>query len=270
MVRPIYRLNQKLKGGDNPEQASADETKRGIDGRFFIFAGLKGRGLNGFGSFPTQWGIDWSLFFDFDGKGETRIGKDRVQPSYRIDSSLVNPLGFLPEFSKVEAEPPLTVKALQAVPKDPVDNPANLALRNLMRGMSMSLPSGQAVAMAMGLTPLTGAQLKVGKAVTDDFEKLPSVANLHPSFVDEAPLWFYMLAESQREWFTRAQKSGKGDAEPASLGEVGSRIVAETLVGLLLADGRSYLNQAPAWKPTIGKKAGFDAADLVKFALGIA
>ncbi len=98
MVRPIYRLNQELKGGDKPDHATDDERRRGLEGRFFVFAGVNQRALNGFGEFPGQWAIDWSLFFDIDGSGSYG-GKARAQPAYKIDTSLVNPLGFLPEFS---------------------------------------------------------------------------------------------------------------------------------------------------------------------------
>jgi hypothetical protein len=56
---------------------------------------------------------------------------------------------------------------------------------------------------------------------------------------------------------------------PVKLGAVGSRIVVETFMGLLLNDGHSVLRQAPAWKPEIGKKTGFDMADLIKYALKV-
>ena len=69
MVRPIYRLNTKLSGGADPNQATQAEKDRGIAGRFFIFAGVQKRGLNGFDEFPEQWAIDWSLFFDINGSG---------------------------------------------------------------------------------------------------------------------------------------------------------------------------------------------------------
>ena len=44
-------------------------------------------------------------------------------------------------------------------------NPANLAQRNLLRGLSMGLPSGQDVARAMGVAPIADGDLRVGKAV---------------------------------------------------------------------------------------------------------
>ncbi len=274
MVRPIYRLNTKLTGGNQPPDLTCpNEIDRGIDGRQFIFAGLKDRGLNGFDEFPQEWAIDWNLFFDLTEDKESRIAKDRTQPAYKIDSSLVNPLAFLPEFSQVDKQPPLdNVKKLQPDPqldrqKRPVIN--NLAFRNLLRGMSMGLPSGQDVARAMGYEPLQDSELKVGKAINNEKEKikydeLPTLASIHKDFIGKAPLWYYILAEAAHDW----QMNGGTTETSTSLGKVGSRIVLETLVGLLLYDSHSFLRQAPAWKPEIGKKENFDMPDFIKYALG--
>lgn len=267
MVRPIYRLNTELDGGEDPRHASPNERARGIDGRFFIFAGVQRRGLGGFDAFPEQWAIDWSLFFDIDGSGK-KGGKARVQPAYKIDTSLVNPLGFLPEFSNANKNPPLTIKSLQASPNDKLRAPANLAQRNLLRGMAMGLPSGQAIADLMGVDRVPEKSLWVGKAIVAELPKSKALSEIDASFEDNAPLWFYILAEAQYEWLQRAKaKGGKGDAEPVTLGAVGKRIVAETLIGLLWADGHSYLSQAPNFEPIIlgGTKAS--VGDLIKFAL---
>ena len=267
MVRPIYRLNTHLKGGDDLLIATPDEITRGLDGRFFIFAGVNKRALNGFGEFPDQWAIDWSLYFDIDGSGH-KGGKQRAQPSYKIDTSLVNPLGFLPEFSKtVDFTPPLTVEQLQAKANDPVNNPANLAARNLLRGLSMQMPSGQAVARAMGLPVIPDAELKIGKAILEEFMGAKSITDISGSFKDNAPLWYYILAEAQHAWFGRASKPGSmGNNEPVTLGPVGGRIVAETLVGLVQGDGHSYLVQDPNWVPLVGGR-NLTMGHLIKYAL---
>ena len=269
MVRPIYRLNTQLDGGDDPSNANADERARGLDGRFFIFAGVQRRGLNGFDEFPKEWAIDWSLFFDIKGSGKLG-GKKRVQPSYKIDTSLVNPLGFLPEFSvTAPPAPPLTVAQLQGRPVDPVNDPANLAARNLLRGLSMKLPSGQVVARSMGLTPIADDELRVGKAIVDELESAPTLVSIDAGFADNAPLWYYVLAEAQHEWRLKATgPRGKGDAEPLTLGAVGGRIVAETLIGLIAADGFSYLNQDPNWEPLIGGKHT-TVGKLIEYALAL-
>jgi hypothetical protein len=91
-----------------------------------------------------------------------------------------------------------------------------------------------------------------------------TITKVDPSFAGNAPLWYYILAESQFEWLRRA-KAGKGDAEPMTLGSVGKRIVAETLIGLLAADTNSYLRQAPNWQPMIGGTMLATMGDLLKF-----
>ena len=265
MVRPIYRLNTRLNGGDDPLKATPDEIARGLAGRFFIFAGVQQRGLNGFDEFPKQWAIDWSLYFNIKGSIKN-VGKQRVQPAYKIDTSLVDPLGFLPEFSQPARppNPPLTVEQLHSVPLDPVNNPANLAQRNLLRGLRMGLPSGQDVARSMGIEPIRDRVLRVGKAVVEDWDSNPTLASIHDSFIGRAPLWYYVLAEAQYEWIQRATgRGGKGDEEPLRLGTIGGRIVAETLLGLLWGDGHSYLRQAPNWTPATIRSMG----DLIDFAL---
>ncbi|EJB01760.1 heme peroxidase family protein [Rhizobium leguminosarum bv. trifolii WSM597] len=268
MVRPIYRLNTKLHGGDDPNEANPSEKDRGLEGRFFVFAGVQDRGLNGFGEFPSQWAIDWSLFFDINGSGH-KGGKERAQPAYKIDTSLVNPLGFLPEFSKtVPASPPLTVEQLHGTPVDPTSDPANLAARNLLRGVALRLPSGQSVARAMGLPVIPDNELKVGKAVIDEMEAAMSIVDISANFADNAPLWYYVLAEAQHDWFKRATaEAGLGDLEPVHLGPMGGRIVAETLIGLVFGDGHSYLVQDPNWEPNIGGRS-LKMGDLVEYALG--
>ena len=262
MVRPIYRLNTELQGGDDRERATADEKRRGLDGRFFVFAGVQQRGLNGFDEFPKEWAINWSLFFDIKGSG-AKGGKERAQPAYKLDTSLTNPLGFLPEFSQpVSGGPPLTVSKLQAVQADPT-NPSNLAVRNLLRGMSMGLPSGQDIALALGIKPIEDKNLRIGKAVLKDWPNSPTLVSLDASFAGKAPLWYYVLAEAQYEWVQRATEDPAKDATPLHLGTIGGRIVAETLIGLLWGDGHSYLRQAPNWQPSGIRHMG----DLLAFAL---
>jgi hypothetical protein len=68
-------------------------------------------------------------------------------------------------------------------------------------------------------------------------------------FLEKTPAWYYILKESE----VRAN----GD----SLGEVGSRIVAETIIGLMQNDPSSYLNEHEhdgdddhLWNPSKGVK----------------
>ena len=128
----------------------------------------------------------------------------------------------------------------------------------------MGLPSGQDVARAMGVEPIKEENLRIGKAVVADWDTNPTLVSTNPVFEDKAPLWYYVLAEAQYEWILRAKAKGsKGNEEPLRLGTVGGRIVAETLIGLLWADGSSYLRQAPNWKPDTVRSMG----DLISVAL---
>jgi hypothetical protein len=55
-------------------------------------------------------------------------------------------------------------------------------------------------------------------------------------------------------------------ADGAHLGIVGSYIVAETIIGLLEGDSRSYLTRAPLFQLCYGSGGDFKMADLIKFA----
>lgn len=238
MVRPVYRLSAAdLKSG---------VTVKGLDGRKAIFAPNPNDGLNGFQEFDDANGIDWRLFFDTRTHllSPTLLGKGRVQPAYKIDSSLVNPLGFLPEFSRLH-----TNKPTGAVHTN------NLAFRNLKRGVALQLPSGQAIARFMGLEPLHDDQLLVGKANTDGLETNKSLLAIDAGFHGKAPLWYYILAEAQADWRTAAEQHSTNDdrnAQPTMLGPVGGRIVGEVIIGLLLGDRDSFLSMEPSWQPLFG------------------
>ena len=270
MVRPIYRLNAK-----HTQNGPADDPS--IAGRFFIFAGVQERGLNGFGQFPRHWAIDWSLFFDINGSG-TKGGTVRVQPSYKIDTSLVNPLAFLPEFSSDPAAigTKLTVQTLQST-EVAHTSPNNLAIRNLWRGNSMGLPSGEDVARAMGFVPLTPEELWVGKAQKKEDgtpDKVSGISTVAEGrFIGKSPLWFYCLAEANAQWLkaVKGKSVAKSNTTATSLGPVGGRIVAETLIGLLLGDSHSFLNQDPNWKPMIptANADSFTMGDVIKYALRV-
>jgi hypothetical protein len=97
----------------------------------------------------------------------------------------------------------------------------SLAARDLQRGMGTGLPSGEAVARAIGARALTRQDLELA------------------DWQDETPLWLYILRE--------AAARGGGD----HLGEVGGRIVAEVIVGIIRTDPESYLINDPSWRPTL-------------------
>jgi hypothetical protein len=155
--------------------------------------------------------IDWQTFFDF--------GDALVRPNKKIDTTLSS--------------------VLFALLGQPSGEPTSLAIRNLLRNLTMGVPSGQRVARAMQLPSLTGA----------DLEDLHDV-HLH----NRTPLWFYVLREAQVA------------ADGQYLGPVGGGIVAEVIRGLVEGDSQSYLNQYPDWTPTYGTGGDFTAADLLRAA----
>jgi hypothetical protein len=227
MVRPSYLLN------DVARSTAKFRSKAGRNADFAripIFVPASGKptdAMNGFGEpVPEAWGIDWRFFFGVFPEAKPGV-KQVPQPSYGVDTTLVDPLGALPEF----------------VPQFPAGSPfASLPFRNLLRGFRMGLPSGQAVARFLGIRDVLweedlwqrqgkGAELVAwpeGKILYEKQKRWLS---------GRAPLWFYILKEAEvRE---RGQR----------LGEVGSRIVAETMVGLAWYDHFSYVLQSPRWTP---------------------
>ena len=118
----------------------------------------------------------------------------------------------------------------------PEGEPISLATRNLLRNLTMKVPSGQRVAQAMNLPELPAGDL-------DDLQPL----RLH----QRTPLWFYVLRE--------AEVTAGGE----HLGPVGGRIVAEVIVGLIKGDRQSYLRQDPDWTPTYGTGGSFTMVDLL-------
>lgn len=241
MVRPSYALN-------DVARSSARFT---LDGKDFNFARIPvfvphsaapTDAMNGLGEpLPAAWGIDWAFFFGKLGTAKTGA-KQIPQPSYRIDASLVDPLGDLPEFASGPS--PF----------------ASLAFRNLQRGVSMGLPSGQGVARMMGAKVLSDEQLWSVRNEEESLEPWTdgrAFFNSHKRWLQgTAPLWYYILKE--------AEVLHHGH----HLGEVGSRIVAETLIGLVWYDHYSYLFQMPRWTPAeeqLGLPAKLDMQALTEF-----
>jgi hypothetical protein len=227
MVRPRYKLNQDIK--------------------LPIFSGIPGdpNDLGGFRPMPANFAIDWPNFIDLgDGAGAAA-----PQLSYKIDTSLVNPLGNLPP--QVAVNPPI------------------LALRNLMRGATFQLPSGQRVAEALGVPPLTDDELLIGKATADSTRK--PMKDIAPAFAGNAPLWAYILSEAQvTSWKDPAHAGLAENDIPIRLGPVGGRLVAEVFASLLRGDRMSYLYADPAFAPIadFANNGTFGLAQLINVALG--
>ena len=244
MIRPLYRLNTTI-------ERRPIFTRDRHDGAYVDDAA----DLGGFRRIPADWAIDWQFFIDLEhGAQPTAIGplydpiKRKPQSAYKIDTSLVSPLRYLP---------PRIAK-----------NPSILALRNLERGRTFELASGQAVAAALGEEPIPDEELVIGKATADDPKKpLPKVAK---GFAGQAPLWAYILSEAQVKSWEKADPGMAKDDIPVKLGPVGGRIVAEVFAALLRRDRTSYLRRETAFKPIpkFTRDGKFGLAELVNVALG--
>jgi hypothetical protein len=232
MVRPIYRLSETVP----PKEADSPAN----DQRLPIFTSIPGKeSLVGFREFPSTWAIQWKLFFKM-GPAPAQ-GAKRIQPAYKIDTSLVNPLGDLPASVATQV--------------------SSLAERNLLRGLRMGLPSGQAVARAMGVPVVPDDNLRVGKANESDSADNIHLVDVAPGFRNNAPLWYYILAESQQVF--------ENNQTPIRLGPVGGRIVGEVFAGLLLGDRHSFLSQDPLFQPIaeFTKDGKFGIAELIAQAM---
>ncbi|MGZ3381337.1 MAG: peroxidase family protein [Isosphaeraceae bacterium] len=211
--------------------------------------------LGGMRPIPVDWAIDWQFFIDLEHGAEPTSGDQGLDPivrrpqlSYKIDTSLVSPLRNLP--------PQIAA------------NPSSLALRNLERGATFQLPSGQEVANALGVQPIPDEQLVIGKA-TANAPKKP-IIEVARGFAGNAPLWTYILAEAQMTSWKNADAALAKDDIPVRLGPVGGRIIAEVFASLLLGDPTSYLNASATFAPIppFTHNGRFGLAELINVALG--
>jgi hypothetical protein len=128
---------------------------------------------------------------------------------------------------------------------------AVLAQRNLRRGLAMGMASGQAAATALGVPPLTTAELTQGLPANE-----VAVLNANNGVLrTKTPLWYYVLRE--------AMVRQNGD----QLGPLGAKIVARTFVQMLKRDGGSFMNVA-GFTPSLPSSTPgtFTIPDLLEFA----
>jgi Animal haem peroxidase len=202
-----------------------------------LFKLSKGFGdLDNQDTLPSDAIVDWQRFYDFS---ERPKGRRHPQLNFAraFDTSLVHELWHLPQFSNVAA-----------------GQLSSLAAFNLLRGRSLRLPTGQEVVQAMQargiqVAALTPTQIASGPH-RDVIEKY--------GFNRRTPLWYYI------------QKEAREQAGGQRLGQLGSRLVIETLHGLIEGSSHSILKQS-GWKPTLptppGSPSGcFTMLDLLDFA----
>jgi hypothetical protein len=192
---------------------------------------------------PGNWPIEWDRF----------AIDPPTQPDHvarKIDTNLAFPLSEMLNEGNDPADSASDIAILK-----------QLAERNMRRGYRLNIPTGQSMVAAIntfdgvggggggkpsgyyktgtggtssggGIAVLTETQLRDGKTGT---------AITNGGFATATPLWFYVLKEAELAGNNR-------------LGKLGSRLVAETLVGLVIQDPTSYWHQGAgngSWHPSI-------------------
>jgi nucleoid-associated protein YgaU len=234
MARADYNFNLNFNESGDPGTVPAT-----LD-LLFTFTALSG-GL-GFGqgneTLPENWIIQWENFVDTGTGGDFNVTR-------RLDTKLAGEAS-LNDSTKATAL--FNLHNLQGGRESP-DDAARLAVRNLLRGYRLRLPTGQAIANFLGLPVLSPAEIE---AEADNAEQVQVLQD--GGFLDRTPFWYYLLAEA-----------GHGGGN--HLGPVGSTIVAEVLVGLVRRSDDSILRQ-PGWRPSLpsAQPGVFELADLLRFA----
>lgn len=236
MVREVYNHNRIFRPGG----AVPASLRLLFD--FTAKSGQIGLPSGGPAAKPTlagDWIIDWRRYLDFettDTEGGFGLNQSRL-----IDPYLVEELHRL---------------GLADGEKPNPDGRNSLAVMNLRRGVKMQLPAAQDLARFMKVDVLRPDQ--IGDDTPD------GRAARAGGMLERTPLWYYILKE--------AGVVQGGDR----LGPLGSRIVAETFVGLLDGDDESILGRNPMWRfgdplPGLvlpGAEAQFSYADLIAVAAG--
>lgn len=176
---------------------------------------------------PDNWIIEWDRFL-------SKADPDPRHKARRFDTGLALALSTM---TNETVNPPHLSPEQVALMQ-------HLAKRNLLRGYLFSLPTGQAVAGAMGEAALTPQELReneqTGDAAQDALARQVNQVLEEGGFLTRTPLWYYILKEADVK------------TDGNSLGPIGSRIVAETLIGLIRRDPTSYLHAPSEWHPSQG------------------
>jgi hypothetical protein len=166
--------------------------------------------------------IGWQTFFNFGNVVRPRavagafgpLSQD-VRPNKLLDTRISSPLFLLPLGSIASG-----------------DLPVSLAERNLLRHVTWSVPSGQAVAEAMRIPALSRNEFR-------------DLARFDVGLDRSTPLWFYILREAEVAGRAAGLSGGQ------RLVGIGARVIAEVFIGLLQADPNSFLTRNPRWRPTL-------------------
>jgi hypothetical protein len=187
--------------------------------------------------------IKWGFFF----QGASVEGALTTRP---IDTRLSQPFHELP--------PDLIGTHEVACPHFRIaKNPAELAVRTLIRGAGLRLASGQTIARALG-EPVMSARELSQNCEGQETEK--GYILREADLLTETPLWYYILKESE------LTENGN------RVGPVGSHLIAETIYAALRSDPNSYFNQPnaenfpPIWDFPDGRRRIYGLSELFRLA----
>ena len=171
--------------------------------------------LRGFQPLPANFTIDWSMFFPMPfSKG--------FQVAERFDVFMNETLFNLPII---------------------VADTASLAERNLLRGKTYNLPTGQDLARAFGIPEEEILTRTKGNMIiqTQDFPVITAndLNYLETVFGDSTPLFYYGLKDNH--------VNGNGE----HLGSLSSKVIGETILCLMKNNPNSYFNNG--FRPIAGQ-----------------
>jgi hypothetical protein len=171
--------------------------------------------LRGFQPLPANFTIDWSMFFPMPfSKG--------FQVAERFDVFMNETLFNLPII---------------------VADTASLAERNLLRGKTFNLPTGQDLARAFGIPEEEILTRTKGNMIiqTQDFPVITAndLNHLENVFGDTTPLFYYGLKDNH--------VNGNGE----HLGSLSSKVIGETILCLMKNNPNSYFNNG--FRPVAGQ-----------------
>ena len=238
MARDDYDFNSNFRHGVPDRTATLN-----LLFTFTALSGSLGAGIgNNVGSdtLPENWIIEWENFVN---PGDGRP----INMARRLDTRLAGRPSSAAGTD--DGQGLFRLHALDGSAEQPPDA-ARLAVRNLLRGYRLRLPTGQAVAQFLGLPVMSSDDIEAAARTPAQVAALQA-----GGFSERTPLWYYVLAE--------ASSLGSGN----HLGPVGSTIVAEVLVGLVRRTPGSIL-RIPGWRPSLPSvvPGDFQLGDLLRFA----
>jgi len=195
MIRESYNWNRNFNTHTPASPASIVALTK-LTGRCGLTTTNKRRG-----QLPSEWLVNWNLFYE-----TSAVLDPDLNLAAPINTRIAPSLGQLPSPTQNNCE--FTTDGI-------FRRECSLPAFDLYRTRSLGLPSGQAIARRV---------LDSEDGILDS-ERIADLLpeSLREPFKGETPFWFYLLAEAE------IQEKG------ATLGEVGSRILAETFLGFLRA-----------------------------------